>query len=46
MEETIEPDYEPTQEGILLIVSAINILEIIEYAQFLGMDPIKDNEYL
>ena len=34
LEEQIDPEYVPTEE------------DIHEYAKFLGMDPIKDSEYL
>lgn len=34
LEEQIDPNYVPTQE------------EILEYAEFLGMDPVKDKKYL
>ncbi len=33
LEEQIDPNYKPTQQ------------EILEYARFLGMDPVEDKKY-
>jgi len=42
LEEEIDEEYEPTDEGM----DNIRYLDLIEYGVYLGMDPIKDREYL
>jgi len=45
LEEDVDPDYEPTEEG-KKFEFCNNITEIIEYAKFLGMDPEEDRDFL
>lgn len=42
--EEADEEYEPTEEGTNLQINSI--LEILEYAKFLGMDIVRDQDLL